>query len=190
MKLAARLTLGLVLGASLAASLPASAAPHGPSMTNFQAALVSLAGAETDTAKQTALNNAAALFNNKSKNYATDLQDLINAVKKIEAAYGTSDPTMNQFLDNIVIGAYLNCLLHGNDAFRQAALKETGKRNFRAVVALTKTHEQKVKTFSKAFPDTPPSKPISRVKKLTACRVFELYGAALAKRYKIALNAV
>lgn len=187
MKLATRLTLALTLGVGLLSAVPASAAPYSTQFTNVQQALVGLADGESDPAKKAALQAAAALFDNTSKSFATDLTDAMNAIIKLEKAYGTSDAAMTAYLDGLVQSAYLPVFFRGNQAYQGAATKLVAQGNYRAVASLAKSHAKRAQALAKLFPDTPnPS--ITRVKKMKALIAFEKYGFALAKRFKVTLN--
>ena len=187
MNLATRLTLALTLGVGLLTAVPASAAPYSTQFTNVQIALIGMAEAESDGAKKAALEAAAALFDNTSKSLATDLTDAMNAVKKLEAAYGTSDPAMTLYLDGLVQSAYLPAFFRGNQAYQGAAVKLVNQGNYRAVAALAKSHAKRAAAVNKLFPSTPdPS--ITRIKKLKGLISFERYGFSLAKRYRVTLN--
>ncbi|MCE9637449.1 MAG: hypothetical protein K8T90_17230 [Planctomycetes bacterium] len=187
MHLATRMTLALALGLGLLTAVPATAAPYSAQFTSVHDALVSKATDETDPAKKAALTAAAALFDNTSKSFAADLTDAMNAITKLEKAYGTSDPAMTLYLDGLVQSAYLPVFFRGNQAYNGAALKLVNKGDYHAVAALAKSHAAKATALSKRFPEVAnPS--ITRLQKMKALIAFEKYGFALAKRFKITLN--
>lgn len=187
MHLATRMTLALGLGLGLLTAAPATAAPYSAQFTSVHDALVSKAADETDAAKKAALTAAAALFDNTSKSFAADLTDAMNAIAKLQKAYGTSDSEMNMYLDGLVQSAYLPVFFRGNQAYQGAALKLVNQGNYRAVAALAKTHAARATALTKRFPDVAdPS--ITRLQKMKALIAFEKYGFALAKRFKITLN--
>lgn len=167
---------------------PAGAAPYSNQYTNVVQALESLAESETDPAKDKALADAIAFFANTSKSYAADMTDMVNAIKKLEAAYGTSSESISSFLDSTILGTYVLAFGRAQQAYVGAALKETQKGNYSAIAKLAKAHTAKLNKANKFFPSEPPSKPITRAQKLNALKVLDNYGVALAKRYKVALN--
>jgi hypothetical protein len=187
MKLAARALLALAAALVLAASEPAPAAPKSSLYTNFQQALTSYATSEADAGRKAALEAAAALFDNTSNSLAADLVDASNAVKKLEAAFGTSDGTVSAFLDDNILAAYVAVYARANQAYVGAQQKELARNNYRAIARIAKTHLAQVRKAGKAFPEVAdPS--ISRVRRFKALVTLEKYGAGLAKRYKVALN--
>jgi len=187
-RLTTRTTLALALGLSLLTASPAPAAPFSALYTNHQIALLSQADTEPDAARKAALQAAAALFDNTSKSFAADLTDGMNAIKKLEAAYGTADASMNARLDGIVLGSYTAAFFRGNQAYQGAALKLVGRGDYRSVAALAKSHARRATALTNRFP-AEPNPSITRVQRMKALISFEKYGVALARRFKIALNA-
>lgn len=178
----------LAAGFLVVSPATAPAAPKSNLYTGLQDTLLSLAESEEDAAKKTALEQAAAFFDDASPSLAHDMGDAIKAVRKLEAAFGKTDETVGGVLDGNIGFAYIAAFGRAQQAYVGAALKETSRRNFGAVRRLARTHTAKVRAATRVFPEKP-NKPIGRIAKLTALRKLETYGAALGRRYKVELNA-
>lgn len=152
MKIVARPVFALVLAAGLFAAAPAPAAPVSAMYTSFQQTLADLVAAETDPAQKTALEQSVALFDNTSKSFAADLTDGQNAIKKLEAAYGTSDANMTALLDGHVAVANVAALFRANQAFQGTQVKLLARGNLGAILRVVNVHNAQLKKYTKAFP--------------------------------------